>query len=225
MDIQTMLPILRSKVGSPTTADVPDALLTRVINDAYKFICARYPFHETRTIGDIDTVASTGSYDVPEDLLVLYRVWDDTNKKKLKKRGPRYLGSIPLNQPTAKPLNYVRAENQLYVFPIPDAIYTLKLFYLRVPDLLEDTTDTPVIPSTWHDGLVLKARHLYYDERGDIGKALYAKNEWKDWVSDKPSEMDQEKDDYDDTAVIIPSLGGEFGRRNPRDDSNWDNEL
>ena len=210
MNLQTARSTLRTKIGNPTLADVPDSQLNRIINAVYREIGSKYPFNETRCIKSFPTTSSTARYTVPSDLAVLMRVWDDTNKKKLVKRGVRYLASIPKNVISAKPLSYVRTKDWIQLMPTPDAVYTIFIYYLTtIADLTLDA-DTFVLPLPWHDGIVLKARHTFYDERGDIGKAIYSKNEWKEWVADKPSEIDLEKDDLEDAGVIVSSLGGEY---------------
>jgi len=211
MDLLTMRSTLRTKVGSPSTTDVTDATLTRIINAAYREIGAKYPFTELRCIKSFVTVAGTNRYTVPTDLAVLFRVWDDTNKRKLAKRGVRYLATIPLNLADGNPTAYVRVKDWIQFVPTPSSVLTIQIYYLtEVADLVDDA-DTPVLALAWHDGIVYKARHIFYDERGDVGKAIYAKSEWKDWVADKPSEIDQEKDDLEDVGVVVESLGNEHG--------------
>lgn len=224
MQLSTMRDTLRTKVGSPSLTDVSNATLTRVINAAYREIGAKYPFNELRCIKTFATVAEEARYTVPTDLAVLFRVWDDTNKIKLAKRGVRFLATLPKGTPSGLPRNYVRTKDFIQLIPTPSEVITISLFYLtEVADLVDDA-DTPVLPLAWHDGIILKARHTFYDERGDVGKAIYAKSEWKDWVSDKPSEIDQEKDDLEDVGVIVASLGGEHGRRfgSRRYPTNWE---
>lgn len=229
MDLVTMQLTLRTKVGSPSLTDVTNGTLTRIINAAYREIGSKYPFTELRCIKSFDTIAGVNRYDVPEDLAVLRRVWDDTNKKKITKRGIRFLASQSKNVPDGPPRNYVRAKNWIQFLPMPNSVVTVQLYYdTETADLVDDA-DEPVIPLAWHDGIVLKARHIFYDERGDVGKAIYAKSEWKDWVADKPSEIDQEKDDLEDVGVIVETLGNEIGRTNHfrrvRDNSDFDFTL
>lgn len=203
-----MYAALRVRVGNPTTTEVPNLTLIRVINSAYDFIISRYPFHETRRVASFSTVNGTARYTVPSDLLSLLRVWDETSRRKIVKRGVRYLASLPKNLATGEPKAYVRTTNWIEFVPTPSAVYSMRLYYLSKPADLALDADVPLIPATWHEGILAKARHIYYDERGDIGKAVYSGNAWKEWVADKPSEIDAEKDDMDDQPVILPELGG-----------------
>lgn len=227
MDLTTARSTLRSKIGSPNTTDVPDTTLTRIINAAYREIGTKYPFNEIRCLTSFSTVVDQPRYNLPTDLAIIRRLWDDTNKHRLRKRGMRYLSALPINLVAGKPRDYVRGPTWIELVPQPDAAYTIDLYYdTSIGDLVADS-DIFVLPLGWHDGIVLKARHIYYDEKGDIGKAIYAKNEWKDWVSDKPSEIDQEKDDMEDVGVILTDLGGEYSRRQGRRtrfDQNFDYE-
>lgn len=225
MQLSTMRDTLRTKIGSPSTSDVSEATLTRILNASYREIGAKYPFNETRCIKSFSTVVGTNRYTLPTDLAVLFRVWDATNNIKLRKRGVRFLATMPNQMPAGQPRDYIRAKDWIQLSPSPSEIISVQIFYLtEIQDMVDDT-DTPVLPLAWHDGIVLKARHTFYDERGDVGKAIYSKSEWKDWVADKPSEIDQEKDDLEDAGVIVASLGGEHGRRfGRRAVSNWDFE-
>lgn len=210
MDLATARSSLRSKVGNPTEADVSNSTLNRLINDAYREITDKYPFNETRCVMSFDTVPGTDRYQRPAQMSVIRRIWDETNKRKLVKRGPRFMATQRANVPSGKPTSYVFVRDYIHLFPAVDGVYTLNIFGVSAVASLVDDTDTFIIPEAWHAGIVLKARHLFYDERGDIGKAIYSLNAWKDWVSDKPSEIDQEKEDHDDVGVVLPGLAANF---------------
>lgn len=216
---------LRSKIGNPTVANIPDSELTSVLNSAYRFIVGRYPFNEFRKLVTFPTATGTTRYILPPDIAWIRRMWDDTNKVKLTKKGISWLARIPLNTPTGKPRYYVRAEDWVQFVPGVDAVYSIMLYYQYQPPALALDADVPLFVESWHDGWVLKARHIYYDGKGDIGKAIYAKNEFKDWVSDKPSEIDQEKEDMDDVGVELPELSSWSPRRDLRFDPLFDTTL
>lgn len=228
MNLSDMRTDLRRKIGNPSVAEVADALLTSHINTAYRWVAGRYAFQELRKTVAVPTVASQNYVNIPAGVAAVLRLWDTTSMRKLRKAGVRMLASLPDNIVAGEPRWYVREGTKLTLVPTPDAVYSLTLYYLADITALAVDADVPVIAPSWHDGIVLKARHVYYDERGDVGKAIYASNAWKEWVADKPSEVDIEKTDMDDSRVILPELGGReyhmLGRRDPRFDERFDYE-
>jgi hypothetical protein len=79
------------------------------------------------------------------------------------------------------------------------------VFYKYAIVLLADINDQPSIPPTWHMGIVLYAAWYYYDEVNDLPKAAARYQSFKTWLSDKPTEIDEEmKADMDSGVDIVP---------------------
>lgn len=202
---------LRTKIGSPTTTDVPDALLTRLLNEAYRDIGTKHPFHETRQVAYMTTTSGTGRYNLPSDATIIRRVWDATNGRRLEKAGQRLASErrgADLLQ-NGFPRSYIRAGTYLQLHPVPDGAYTIYVYYSSAVADLTDDADVPVLPLPWHTGIVKYARYLFWDERGDINKAQYSYSAYKLWLADKPSELDEEKADMEG-GVEIPSLAPQW---------------
>ena len=56
---------------------------------------------------------------------------------------------------TGKPECFYRSGNQIYFYPIPNAVYTIQYDYLLKPVNLTADTDAPQIPAEWEKTLVL----------------------------------------------------------------------
>lgn len=206
MNLTTMLSRLRERVGNPDTTDVPDATLTARINEAYSFIWDRYRFHANRTTdSSIVTVAGTASYALPADCDIIMSVRDVTNTTKLKKIGKdKYDAKGVISN--GKPTEYFRENNNLILWTTPDGAYTIRVRYKQAMTELSAGADIPSVPTAWHDGIVALARFMYWDTKGDVPKAQYAFRMWKEWVSDKSNEIDEELfQDYDE-GVSVPTL-------------------
>jgi hypothetical protein len=213
MDLTTMRDRLRARVGNPDTTDVPAADLTRIINSAYFDLADRYRFHMVRKLCTFPTVASTQDYGLPSDLLEIIKVRDVTNGRQIKKTDYREDADKWIREDStyeSMPLHYLRYRNFIRLEPIPDDVYTIQLFYKAGVVALSDDTDEPVVPDTWHEGIIKLARHYFYDEKGDIPKSQYALSIYNSWLSTKPNEVDEEKKDLD-KGVVIPTL--QTGRR------------
>lgn len=213
MDLSTMRTRLRARIGNPDTTDVPDADLTRIVNSAYGDIADRFRFHMVRKICTWDTVSGTQDYGLPTDLLEIIKVRNQTEGWQIKKgdyvdAADKWERSDSVIE--SRPTHYIRYRNFMRLEPTPDGVYTIELFYKAGVVNLVDNADEPILPSTWHEGIIKLARHYFYDEKGDIPKAQYALAIYNSWLSTKPNEVDEEKKDLD-KGVRIPTLAS--GRR------------
>lgn len=207
MDLVTIRTRLRRQCGSPDTTDVPEADLTEFINSAYRDISSRYRFHTVRKICQFSTVAGDKMYGLPTDCEAVLRVRDVTSGKKLAKRGDRFVAEQEASDVDVEgaPTDYVRQKDWIWLDPTPDTVYVIEVFYKAgITDLSADA-DEPIIPVSWHEGILKLARHKFYDDKGDIPKAKYALENYNSWLSTKTIELDEEKSDID-RGVVIPTL-------------------
>lgn len=222
MILSEMRDSLRRKVGNPTDTDVSDTDLNRYLNESQRYIGDRFPFQMTRTLVTFPTVVGTTRYELPSDLNTLMYVANRTTRRPLRRRraNARGLTEAPSTTP-AEPSHYNRALGWLEFNCKPDKVYTIALFYKNdMADLVNDG-DEPVIPLSWHDGIVKFARYLFYDEKQDFAKAQYMYASWTLWLESKPDELQDELLYDDDGAIEMPTLlGSEHPRRGyPRFDT------
>lgn len=211
MDLDTMRTSLRKKIGNPTTGEVADADLTGYLNTAYRRIANRYAFRKMRGRATFDTVASTYQYSLPSNAVAVTAVRNQTDKVKLDRIGEHQVARYTTDVTTeGSPVQYARFENYIQLFPVPDAVYTIEVYYKVVITALSANADVPVIPESWHEGIVLLARWVYYDEQPDYAKAQYALGVFKDWVAEQPVEVHEETVDLD-AAVELPTLSKNLG--------------
>lgn len=207
MQLSLMRAKLRRIIGNPTTTAVVNSRLDELLNQAHRDIGDRYRFHKVRSIATFPTVDGTKRYTLPTDLSVLMRVWNQTERTRIRKRKPEDITEIDAQDTDVegKPTHYLRFRDWIELVPIPDAVYTISLFYkTSVVDMVADS-DTPLLPTPWHIGVVYYARWIYFDEEGAIDKAEYALDVWEHWIAQKPVEVDEEKEDLN-VAVSIPTL-------------------
>lgn len=188
-----MLSRLRVRVGNPSTADVPDATLTIALNEAFESIWDRYRFHANRGLDtSIVTVAGTNSYALPATVDVVMNVRDATNKVRLGKGDRNWWSNLDQGSTTSKPTMYYTEFGTLYLDPVPDDAYTLNITHRKSYTALSSGSDIPTIPTSWHLGGVLLARYCYWESLGNWQFAQAADAVWKNWVSDKTIEIDEE---------------------------------
>lgn len=198
---------LRAKTGNPSLADVPLATNYGFLNDALQEMANKYIFHRGRNIVTFPTIMGQARYTIPSDCLAVLSLWNTTTnfQGKLTKKDEQWLAAQQ-SSTTSTPTGYVRQKDWIELSPVPDAIYTMRLLYkIDVPQLVAPS-DIPVLPSVWHPGIWMRARVLYWDEKGDITKAQWAETFFANWVMDKPDEL-QEEDQADNVeGVVLPTL-------------------
>ena len=218
MNLTEMRDSLREKVGNPTIGDVTDTKLSEHLNTAYRDIAVKYRFHGVRRRCSFPTVIDIQKYVLPTDVGALFKVWDVTNKRPLVKIGHEQLPDN-LSDTSGQPLQYLRSVDWIELYPIPDAVYTIEMWYKTQVADLASPADEPAIPLPWHVGIVNLGRWYYWDEKGDIPKARWAMDNFKVWVSDMPVEVDEETVGID-SGVRIPTLLNNFDKG-----LEWDKSL
>lgn len=225
MELSDLRIRLRAQIGNPTDVDVANSKLDQLINDSMKDITSRYRFHKARKRCVFYTVRGVGDYGLPVDCEVVLRMWDMTNRVKLEQIGDRQFSSqTNLATTYAKPTQYVRYRDYVELYPIPDQGtsaqaqdgYAIEVFYKYRQVTLVNASDVPGIPEAWHIGIVMWARWMYYMEQGDNPKKQSAFEDFKLWVADKSTEVDEERVDTD-SGVEVLSLSQQF---TPRQDFN-----
>ena len=203
MDLPAIRTRLRRRVGNPTISEVPDSELNENINDAYRDIATKFRHHKSRKLCSFVTSVGVSQYGLPTDVGAVLRVWDDTNNKRLKKRGARFFAELG-TQTNGKPIYYVRLRGFLELVPPADDVYTIQVYHTHTIVALTGD-DSPNIPETWHVGVLHLSEWYYHVDRGDAVKADGAYKTWQLWVRDKPIEIDEETVDMEQ-GVVVPTL-------------------
>lgn len=203
MNLTELRTRLRRQIGNPTTAAIPDATLDIYLNGAYRDIAEKYKFHKARRLCRFDTVSGSDKYDLPTDTGTILKVRNVTDEERLRMYDRNEI--FENVEEDGKPLYWAHIRDWIQLFPTPDGVYTIEMWYKAGVFDLSDANPTPIMPASWHEAIPLLARHKYYDDAGDMGKAINALNIYKNWVQDKPVEVNEEKQEID-RGVIIPTL-------------------
>ncbi len=125
-----------------------------VINTALdlglKALARRHEWDDLRTSVDLETVATEQEVSLPSDFLALLeaRYINGTISWLLEYKTKRWLverwPNISANNNT-KPEKFYVASGSMFLFPVPDAAYTIRVSYVAEPaDFADDSTENPV---------------------------------------------------------------------------------
>lgn len=83
---------------------------------------------------------------------------------------------------TGQPYKYAEQQGRLYLWPVPDGVYTLYHDFIRGEPALTSDTSVPLLPAYFHDAWVEKAATIAYRRVGEPARAGEADAIYKDWL-------------------------------------------
>lgn len=217
MNLSEMEIMLRKRVGSPTESDQAKAVMYECLNLGYKDLAERFPFREVYERLRFETDTDHNIYTLPSTRYQVKRVrYADSNDRggRLEKIGPNDAFDLDSGAVPGRPSRYALWQNEIQLYPPPDAVYAIEVFCKFEPNTMASPGDVPVLPVSWHYGIVLLGRWYYYDGGGvkDMAAAVDAMNSFTAWAAGRPKPVLQELDDLEQ-AVEVPTLGRWAGKR------------
>jgi hypothetical protein len=172
-------PISQTPPNSANTGQWSDTEISNWLNEANQDLTEAAEIESPAA--NIVTVASTESYALPADFLRLRRVeiqdtaastlWAPLVQMTIDQRLPNTISGAITGR--GRPSGYFLYAGQIYLIPIPDAVYTLNVFYYRrAPDLLI-SGDLPIIDQRFHFILEFYAEARAKQKIDDPGYVTY----------------------------------------------------
>jgi hypothetical protein len=155
------------------------ARITEAVNQALKQIALEHDWPWLSTSTTLTTVAEQAAYPVPADFLrskSLRRT--DTGAALAARNTQEIEGWIGLGEPRV----YAIEGNEILLAYIPSGPFSLTHRYIRQENTLAASSDTPLIPTYWDEGVIeyavyLLGRALNLPEQADGARKAYL-----DWL-------------------------------------------
>lgn len=178
---------VRDRLDEPSSAFWTDVQINRWINEGVRDVARRGEVIQTKV--EIDSVSGAYEYDLPADVVRVYRVeYQDASDQvqSLEYRDFNSMDSVwwtrQKTTESSRPYWYTMwgypPNLKLTVFPTPSQTdETIRVFYYSVPSAITGDNDTVVIPTGWEDMVILYAEYVALrkdgDQRWSEAKALY----------------------------------------------------
>jgi hypothetical protein len=196
----------------------------RFINDAYLTLCTknhfwtlkrRFDFPELETSTTANTVDGTAYITTPTDAFIIRHLHNDTDDVAMRPMGVLDYQNKPDRADTTAedaPTSWVRMGTKLYLYPTPDAVYTIGIHYRKRPALLTAATDVTVLSPEWDEAIVSLAEVQTHMRFHDYDKAEKSKGEWLDYVAGILGAVNISQEDSRNYLQPDPSYrGGGYG--------------
>lgn len=136
-----------------------DTRMDRWLNQAFFEILVnpRFSFFELDTTATFDTVAGTREYSLTgyTNLWFIADVRDMTNQHKLLRTHWSYMDKVV--DVSGQPTRYYRYGESIFLDPIPDAIYNVRIRYRRRPNDIGVMSDFEGLGTEWEEKIVTLA--------------------------------------------------------------------
>lgn len=205
---------LRTRLGEVIEGEWSDTELTRYLNEGQSDVARRT--ETLQTFSDIPGVIGTQQYDLPEDVVRIYRVeWrpDSGQVLALEYRDFNNLDSVWWSQQTqtvSTPAFFTTwgfpggaTSLKLITYPTCPEAGDFRVFYYKLPTTMVIGSDEATIPAGWENLLILYAEYLALrkdrDPRWQEAKTLYE--------SEVEAMYEMTRRWSDQSGMIVPDVG------------------
>lgn len=146
---------VKRQFGDEAGAQITNNDILRWLNDAMKDISINNNLLQVKATSP--AVAGTSEYSMPTDILTLQSVKFNGSLLtglSIQEADTYVQGHDSTPEATGVPTHYWVWASTINVYPTPQAVGTLMLYYTRVPNVLTLDTDVPEIPAPYHPRLV-----------------------------------------------------------------------
>lgn len=170
MDLNDIRDSARSKSDEQSTGFIPDVELDRFINQGLRLVYGKIvqtfenQFIVKGTAGNgglITVTSSENEYDLPATMLKLVRVErrnaNDSNENNWRKIPRLNIGNdqindfYPIREGRDQGFGYFDAGLKIYLRPVPDSGFDMRLWFIPRATTLVDDTDVPEVPEEYHE--------------------------------------------------------------------------
>lgn len=101
------------------------------------------------------------------------------------------------------PTDYFKYNDLLVLWPTPTAVNALSLEFRIRPDDLVNDTDSPILPTEWHEGIMLLAKAKLHSALLEPDQAAVAENDFVKFVRRKTDRAAEEQENMISQATPI----------------------
>ncbi len=158
LDLDALRSMVRTALGVDNQ-EATDATVDQLLNRSWWDLLNRFPFKENETFVPFETIVGQRLYALPVQFEAVRSMGieaDGLNLQQHQNLNPwterEYETAYNSNESLrAMPCYYVREGSCIKLFPTPDQVYTITLYYWMNLADLSDPVLAPIIPRSWHE--------------------------------------------------------------------------
>lgn len=204
MIVSDVVKRVQRQFGDEASVQIEDADIIRFINDVVKEIAVQNDLMQAT--GTMNSVAGQNSYALPTDFLSLKSIYYNNMKVKPLKRteyDEYIIESDPDETQQGTPFIYTRWGTNFILYPKPDSVKVIKLFYQQRPVDVASLTDVIPLPTEYHLRVVEYCLQQAYQTDEDWDAATQMSAQFSDGMTRlKEQETFSDKEFYPVISVL-----------------------
>lgn len=160
-------------------ADYSSAERLVAVNNTYYDVCRRFPWPFLEATTTLTTSAGDNTPTTPSDMKQIKALVIPAYDVKLQpERRDALLGKFYDLSTTGIPINYYFIGTTLYLYPTPDAVYSITMDYIKKPTALAGggAENTILLPAEYHELLTIGAAYRLSVRDTDLQTTSFLRN-------------------------------------------------
>ena len=161
-----------------------DTKLNALANECMRKILSYFSITRVKAEESFSTVASTMSYELPLDYIESHFFYDNTNKNPIRivdEPEEIFRSVSDISQegiPTVAYFWASHSKEELRLYPVPDAVYSIEHLYWSTGANLVNDDDSPMIPKEQHQHIV---DYIINKTRAEDQESIIADRAFENW--------------------------------------------
>jgi hypothetical protein len=209
--VQDVITRVLRQFGDEASVQIENADIIRWINDCAKEVAVQNDLGQTTAIQS--SVIGQNLYTLQSDTLAIRSIYYD--KKKLdfyaRTEYDAYVNTVdPKEDQSGTPILYTRHVNDILLYPKPDAVKDIKVWYFQRPTQVVNTTDTLPFAEEYHLRIVEYCLQQAYQTDEDWDAAERMKGQFDDGMTRLKQLEDADDEEFYPTITVLPDDGGYY---------------
>lgn len=209
MIVSDVVTRVQRQFGDEASVQIDSNDIIRWINDCAKEIALQNDL--TQATANQNTVANQAIYTAPADMLAIRSVYYDNKKLDFLESTEydAYINKMDPNQiSSGTPVVYTRSVYDLLLYPTPDSVKVLKIWYFQRPAEVVATTDSLPFPVEYHLRIVEYCLQQAYQTDEDWDAAGQMAGQFNDGMTRLKQLTDNSGTEFYPTITVLPDDSG-----------------
>lgn len=212
MIVSDVVTRVQRQFGDEASVQIDSDDIIRWINDCAKDLAVQNDLGQTTAT--LNSVINQNVYTAPVDMLAIRSVYYNDLKLDFYTRA-EYDAYVNNNDPhedaTGTPFFYTRFVNDLQLYPKPDQVQEIKIWYFQRPTEVTTTSDSLPFAVEYHNRIVEYCLQQAYQTDEDWDAAERMRGQFEDGMAKLKQLEEADEEEFYPTITVLPDDGGYWG--------------